>query len=219
MSTRPRRLVLTASLALLVAACESPQNSPPSAAPASPVGTPSAPPREEPASASPSAPAAGQTDTEWGRIWDTLPDGFPRFPGATPADDATGEPASARFAVEGGDPLAIAQWMQDALETATFSTEALNGPAEDGGYIIDSAGDGRCRIQTRIAPFGSMTLVTVLYGSDCPRPQQQGRCMLAPSAGTPILERGNTQCSPRGLAISAHSSSLSACCSSSSSSA
>ena len=134
------------------------------------MGTPAASPSEEPGSASPGALETAQTDTDWGRIWDAVPAGFPRFPGAVPADDATGEPASARFSVEGGDPLAIAQWMQDALETATFSTEALNGPGEDGGYVIDSAGDGACRIQTRIAPLGDMTFVTVLYGADCPGP-------------------------------------------------
>ncbi len=134
------------------------------------MGTPAASPSEEPGSTSPSAPQTGQTDTEWGRIWDAVPAGFPRFPGAAPADDATGEPASARFSVAGGDPLAIAQWMQDALETATFSTDALNGPGEDGGYVIDSAGDGDCRIQTRIAPLGDMTFVTVFYGADCPGP-------------------------------------------------
>jgi len=135
------------------------------------VGTLSAPTSEEPAesvAASSSAPEAGQTDTEWGRIWDAVPAEFPRFPGATPADDATGDPASARFAVVGGDPLAIAEWMQDALETATFSTEAMNGPAEDGGYVIDSVGDGGCRIETRIAPLGDRTFVTVLYGAGCP---------------------------------------------------
>lgn len=170
MSTRPRRLVLTASLALLVTTCGSPASPSPSAPPVSPVGTPAASPSEEPGSASPGAPEAAQTDTDWGRIWDAVPAGFPRFPGATPADDATGEPASARFSVEGGDPLAIAQWMQDALETATFSTDALNGPGEDGGYVIDSVGDGDCRMQTRIAPLGDMTFVTVLYGADCPGP-------------------------------------------------
>lgn len=99
-----------------------------------------------------------------------MPAGFPLFPGATPADDATGEPASARFAVEGGDPLAIAEWMQDALETATFSTEALNGPGEDGGYVIESVGEGSCRIQTTIVPLGDTTFVSVLYGADCPGP-------------------------------------------------
>jgi hypothetical protein len=129
-------------------------------------------PSAEPASSQPgpssAAPAVGQTDTDWGRIWDAVPAGFPRYPGSTPADDAGPEPASARFAVAGGDPAAIATWMQDALETATFSTLGLNGPAEDGGYVIDSTGEGQCRVQTTIAPLGDITFITVLYGADCP---------------------------------------------------
>ena len=58
--------------------------------------------------------------------------------------------------------------MQDALETATFSTIGLNGPAEDGGWTIDSVGEGDCQVQTTIAPLGDMTFITVLYGADCP---------------------------------------------------
>ena len=123
----------------------------------------------QPASNAPSASlAAGQTDTAWGRIWDTVPDGFPRFPGATPADDASSEPASARYAVPGGDPGAIATWMQGALETATFSTAGLNGPAEDGSFVIDSVGEDGCALQTTIAPLGDTTFITVLYGAACP---------------------------------------------------
>ena len=114
MSTRPRRLVLLLPLALMVAAC-----GPVASGSQSPVTTPR-PTASTSAEANPppgtptGAPAAGQTDTGWGRMWDTVPAGFPVFPGATPADDAGGEPASARFAVEGGDPLAIATWFQDA---------------------------------------------------------------------------------------------------------
>ena len=169
MSTRPRRLLLTFPVALMLAACG------PAATTSSPTATPASTPdstagTSAPSTAPSSAPAVGQTDTGWGRIWDTVPADFPVFPGATPADDTTGEPASARFAVEGGDPLAIATWMQDALEQATFSTLGLNGPGEDGGYVIDSAGEGDCRIQTTIAPLGSTTFVSVLYGADCPGP-------------------------------------------------
>jgi len=164
MTIRSGRLWITGPLAALVlAACGSGGTSP-STVPATP--STSAEPNASPEPTG--APAAGQTDTEWGRIWDAVPTGFPRFPGATLADDATGEPASARVSVEGGDPLAIAHWMQDALETATYSTEAMNGPAEDGGYVIDSVGDGECRMQTRIAPLGDRTFVTVLYGAGCP---------------------------------------------------
>lgn len=171
MSTRRRHLLLTFPVALVVAAC-GPGASTPSSPTTASASTP-APTAEASTSSAPSpstAPAADQTDTGWGRIWDTVPAGFPVFPGAKPADDATSEPASARFAVERGDPLAIATWLQDALEQATFSTLGLNGPGEDGGYVIDSAGEGDCRIQTTIAPLGSTTLVSVLYGADCPGP-------------------------------------------------
>jgi hypothetical protein len=172
MTTRSRRLHITVPLAvvsLVLASC-GPGGGSPSTVPPSPSASTAPAPSADESAASTGAPEAGQTDTGWGRIWDTVPAGFPVFPRAVPADDATGEPASARFSVAGGDPLAIAEWMQDALETATFSTDALNGPAEDGGYVIESVGDGDCRIQTRIAPLGDLTFVTVLYGADCPGP-------------------------------------------------
>ena len=143
-------------------------------------GTPSEVPATTTASAAPSeasqaplssSPGAGQTDTEWGRIWDTVPAGFPRFPGSNPAEDAAADPVSARFAVPGGDPQAIATWMQSALEQAHLSTVGLNGPAEDGSFVLDSAGNGACRVQTTIAPLGDMTFISVRYGSDCPATQ------------------------------------------------
>jgi hypothetical protein len=171
MPTRRRRLPLSFAVALVVAACGpagSATSSPTTASDATP-----APTADAPASSGPSpstAPATDQTDSGWGRIWDTVPAGFPVFPGAKPADDATSEPASARFVVEGGDPLAIATWLQDALEQATFSTLGLNGPGEDGGYVVESAGEGDCRIQTTVAPLGSTTFISVLYGADCPGP-------------------------------------------------
>jgi hypothetical protein len=114
------------------------------------------------------APETSQTDTEWGRIWDDLPDGFPIFPGATPADDATPDPVSGIFAIPEGDPAEVAGWMQAALETATYSTEALSGPFEDGSVVLDSVGEGDCRIQTVVAPAGGLTLMTIHYGAACP---------------------------------------------------
>lgn len=165
MPTRRRRFVLIAALVLL-AAC----GSNPSTSPSSPPPTLVEPSSSAQTVAPSSAPLAGQTDTDWGRIWDSLPAGFPTIPGATPADDASGEPASARVAVEGGDPAAIATWMQDALEQATFSTLGFNGPGEDGGYVIDSAGDGDCRVQTTITPLGGTTFVAIRYGAACPAP-------------------------------------------------
>jgi hypothetical protein len=143
----------------------------PSGAPATtePTTAPTPIPSEEPVEpARSSAPPASQTDTDWGRIWDALPAGFPRYPGGTTAGDATPGPVSAAYLVPGADALTIADWMQTALETATYSTEALSGPFEDGSYVLDSVGEAECRIETRIMPLDEMTLVTVLYGAACP---------------------------------------------------
>ncbi len=111
---------------------------------------------------------AGQTDTEWGRIWDELPAGFPTYPGSTIASDASSEAVSGRFAISGGDPAEIASWLQAALEGATYSTEAMSGPLEDGSYVLDSVGDAACRIETTVAPLGGLTFISVRYGAGCP---------------------------------------------------
>jgi hypothetical protein len=110
----------------------------------------------------------GQTDTEWGRIWDDVPAGFPTYPGSTPANDASSEAVSARYAIVGGDPGEIASWMQAALANAGYSTEALSGPFEDGSHVLDVVGDEECRIQTTISPLGRLTFVAVRYGATCP---------------------------------------------------
>jgi hypothetical protein len=70
--------------------------------------------------------------------------------------------------VPGGDAQEIASWMQGALESATFSTVGLNGPFEDGSFVLDSVGDGDCRIQTTISRAGDTIFISVLYGASCP---------------------------------------------------
>jgi hypothetical protein len=169
MPKRPRRLLLTVPIALAFAACGPTVPTPPlPTAPATsgPTSSPDVTGSDGPTG----APQAGQADTEWGRIWDRVPGGFPRFPGSTIADDAAPEPASLRYVVAEGDAQEIGAWMQSALETATYSTEGLSGPFEDGSVVLDSVGDGDCRIQTTVAPLGGMTFVTVLYGAACPAP-------------------------------------------------
>jgi hypothetical protein len=110
-----------------------------------------------------------QTDTDWGRVWDALPTGFPIPPGAIRSDEAGSDGAvSATYAIAGTDAAAIAAWMQAELELATYSTEALSGPLEDGSFVIDSVGDAGCRIETGVRPAGDTILVTVRYGADCP---------------------------------------------------
>jgi hypothetical protein len=159
-----RRSLVILAFALAAAACGPTASSePPNSA--APTHLISAAPVEPGTS---DAPPAGQTDTEWGRIWDGLPAGFPTYPGSTIADDASADPVSARYAIIGGDPAEIASWLQTALETATYSTEGLSGPFEDGSFVLDSVGEAGCRIETTIAPLGRLTFVSINYGAVCP---------------------------------------------------
>lgn len=108
-----------------------------------------------------------QTDTEWGRIWDAVPASFPTFPGAFPTEAIEG-PVSASFGLPAG-PQEAAVFMQAAVETAGYSTEALSGPFEDGSYVLDSVGETpECRIQTRLTPLSGTTNMTILFGAACP---------------------------------------------------
>lgn len=168
---------LLLALGLSVAACGTPStaSSVPSALPApatdAPTPVPTAPAESDaagPSATASEAPSTTQSETEWGRIWDDVPAGFPRYPGATTTEDVGPEPVSDAYAVANGDPAEIAAWMQTALETATYSTEALSGPFEDGSFVLDSVGDGDCRMQVTIAPMGGLTVVSVRYGADCP---------------------------------------------------
>jgi len=168
MDTRFRRLISALPiLALALAACGpgDPTSSATIAYTSAPTSIPSAGSVEAGAS---DGPLLSQTATGWGTIWDGVPTGFPRYPGSTSADDATAEPVSDVYAIPAGDPAQIAAVLQALMETATYSTEGLSGPLEDGRYVLDSVGDGGCRIQTTIAPQGGLTLVAVLYGADCP---------------------------------------------------
>lgn len=116
-----------------------------------------------------STPATGQTDTAWGRIWDSLPAGFPTIPGSTPSEEAAAGPASAVLAIQGTDAKTIAMTLQTQLEAAGYTTEALNGPAEDGGFVLESTGNAAgCKVKATVAPLGGLTLVTILYGAACP---------------------------------------------------
>ena len=78
------------------------------------------------------------------------------------------EPVSDAYAVPDVDPAEIAFMLQTAMENATYSTEGLSGPFEDGRFVLDSVGDAGCRIETRIVPQGSLVHVTVRYGAACP---------------------------------------------------
>ena len=177
----PRRALLLAGVVLFAAACggrsgtddplQSAIEGTPSPTAAEPTEAPGESPVVEPAepSSSPEPPPVTQTDTAWGRIWDALPAGFPVYPGAIESEEAGGgEPVSATFSVANAAPDEIVTALQSQLELATYSTEALSGPLEDGGFVIDSVGDAGCRIETTVTPAGGLTLITVRFGADCP---------------------------------------------------
>ena len=132
-------------------------------------GTSSPVPRPTTAASLTGATPPSQTDTEWGRIWDTLPSGFPTYPGSTPGEETSTGPASANLVVQGLDAKGITTLLQTLLQQAGYATEGLSGPLEDGSYVLDMTGPATgCKVQVSAAPTGSVTILTILYGASCP---------------------------------------------------
>jgi len=162
-----------AALVLGLAACggssATPSHGPSPTTGLIPAATATAPPSAAP---SPRRSAAtGQTDTEWGGIWDTLPAGFPTFPGSTPSDEAATGPASATLVADGDVAKAVATTIEAKLKAAGYRTDALSGPLEDGTYTLEMTGAASgCRIMVTAQPTGGLTTVRVLYGAACPAP-------------------------------------------------
>ena len=172
-----RRFVLLVTLVLGIAACggssSTPSQGPSPTASLIPAATSpmtAGPSATSPMTAGPSATVTtSQTDTAWGRIWDALPAGFPTFPGSTPSEEASSEPASATLVVDGDVAQAVATTTESKLKTAGYRTDALSGPLEDGTYTLEMRGAAAgCRIMVTAQPTGGLTTVTILYGSGCP---------------------------------------------------
>jgi len=163
-----RYLAILAVATLALAACGSSGGSARPVAPPSASLVPAASPR--PSTVSSGTLAAGQTATDWGRIWDTLPSGFPTYPGATPALEASTGPASATFVVSGGVAKDVAASMSDQLMRDAYGVDAATVPLEDGSYIVEARRGAGCRVQVKATPTGGLTTITVLYGADCPNP-------------------------------------------------
>jgi len=116
-----------------------------------------------------SAAGEGQTDTEWGRIWETLPSSFPSIPGARPSEEAATGPASATMVVAGNVARLVAAALVTQLATAGFPTAGLGTPLEDGSYTLDATGaTPGCKVELTIKPMGDQTIVSILYGAACP---------------------------------------------------
>ena len=110
-----------------------------------------------------------QSDTAWGRIWDSLPTSFPHVPGGTASEEGAKGAASAVYTFQGQSAKDVAALMQRLLAGAGFSTLGLSGPLENGGYVVDMAGQPQgCKVQANVAPTGSLTTLTILYAATCP---------------------------------------------------
>lgn len=114
-------------------------------------------------------PLTGQTDTDWGRIWDTLPADFPLYPGATVSDEAATGPASATLVVDGDAADDIDSWTSEQLSGAGYDIES-GAALEDGSHILEAESATGCRVQVTATPLGSLTTITILYGASCPNP-------------------------------------------------
>ena len=170
-TTRPVALLLTVSIA--IAACSTLNPAPstsstPGAVSAAPVATDSGLATEpETSDHSPDvgASAMTQTDTDWGRIWDAIPRSFPVYPGASETTEI-GSPASAQLIIP-TDVATGAAWMKGALDAKGLRT-TVSGPLEDGSMMLDSVGPSGCAAKTTIGRTGTVTVMTVLYGANCP---------------------------------------------------
>jgi len=116
------------------------------------------------------APLGGQTETEWGVIWDTIPGDFPVYPGAVPSDESATGPVSANLVVDGVDPSTVTTWTDSALATAGFTVTEGSESMEDGSMTLEAVQGTDCQVLVTAAPLGSLTAITVLYGASCPSP-------------------------------------------------
>ena len=135
----------------------------PTVAPSGPTHIPTDP------HATPDGSAPTQTETEWGRIWDGLPDAFPEYPGATPTETGAG-PASAILDVGAEEPAAVVAFFESELDRAGLSTGSSDGPREDGSFELEASGAfvHECRVRVTATPMGGTTIVEVMYGAACP---------------------------------------------------
>ena len=142
-----------------------PSSAPASGAPAEPTPVPTSPFHPTP---SPAPTLPTKTKIAWGVIWDAVPRAFPTPPAAEPTDTGDPEAVSATLAVPAA-AAPTADWYRSALPRAGYSIESVNGPYENGGFVIDAVGAAPdCRVQVSVARSGTTTTVTILFGAACP---------------------------------------------------
>ena len=106
------------------------------------------------------------TKTDWGVILDSVPEDFPRYPGAA-SIDSPDEPVSEALETDDGVDE-VAAWYREALDAVGYATLDLSPPLEDGSRVLDSQADlPECRVQSTFRPAGDTTMITVLFAAGC----------------------------------------------------
>jgi len=65
------------------------------------------------------------------------------------------------------DARAVADFYLAGLDALGYGT-GLDGPLEDGSYVVWASNGFGCDAQVTVLPRGEESLVTVLYGAGCP---------------------------------------------------
>jgi hypothetical protein len=174
-AARPSRAIAAALVgSILLVACGSTTTPSPSlVAPTDSAAPPSPSPAltllpTEPGT-SPLSTPPGQTQTEWGRIWDVIPAIVPVYPGAHPTETGAG-PASAVLDAGSADPAEVVAFYATAMAGLGLSTVSRDGPREDGSYDLLSGDSASCAVEITAAPLGGSTIITIMYGAGCPFP-------------------------------------------------
>ena len=164
----PMACLRTAALAaLLVAGCSTPAVTPRPTIVATSTPIPVQPtlPTDTPVQTI----QAGQVDTAWGPIWETLPEGFPVPPGAQDAEAET--TVSAAYTVPTSslpDARRVVGFYGQEFSSVGYGG-GVDGPFEDGSYSAWASNGYGCDMMVEAVPRGSEeTYVTVLYGALCP---------------------------------------------------
>ena len=109
-----------------------------------------------------------QTDTDWGRIWDSLPSTFPTVAGSAPASETAdrtgiGGPGRRRARREGGRHV-----LETQLSRRLHDRRPV-GTARGRRLRLDMTGAATgCKVRVSTAPTGGLTTLTILYGAGCP---------------------------------------------------
>lgn len=110
----------------------------------------------------------GQSETDWGPIWNALPPSYPVPEGAEPAEADSG-PVSGAYTVAQDVSTArqLADYYAAALDEAGFGGTGIDGPLEDGSIQVWSSSGYGCDSIVTILPRGQESLITVLFGALC----------------------------------------------------